>query len=539
MIGGKGAKVVPSRGTKVQKRRGHQSSSNNDNASVSISNNKNKLFNHASHLKTTHMNDLKKRRVDFFNRINYHHTLTTVVIPVLTILYLVEFSVPIIPTNSKTFIFSCIYFNFTLLAFTSGYHKCFGHNCFRSRFKFLHLYFAVFGSSIGLGSIRWWASLHRAHHQFTDNTERDPYSIKRGFFWSHWGWLVKKPKNISFYDDFIEHEFPQFPQPKDSINEVDKLQGEIDEDFEYEEADILKNVYDSHTQSLIIWQDKLYPLFFFITTFLFPIVITVSFCEDNWINGLLYPGIIRMIICQQTQLSTESICHFRELQVTIPTQPFNDKNSSLNCNNPLVSILTYGQSLQNYHHEFPHDYRSSSSLFAFDPTKWFIWTLSHVGLIEEVCTTPKDLITQLRIQQQQEVINRMKSQLNWGTPISKLPIISPRDFRHIINSPSHADRLYIVIQNIIHDITPFMDQHPGGVPLLKASRGKDATKAFYGGVYGHLTAAVNLLATMRIGVLDLGNDEDIWRRVASEEGEIQDNDSRRENKLLYRSAEAA
>ena len=45
-------------------------------------------------------------------------------------------------------------------------------------------------------------------------------------------------------------------------------------------------------------------------------------------------------------------------------------------------------------------------------------------------------------------------------------------------------------------------------------------KSFYGGVYGHLTAAVNLLATMRIGVLDDGDDEEVWRRVAREEREV-------------------
>ena len=44
-------------------------------------------------------------------------------------------------------------------------------------------------------------------------------------------------------------------------------------------------------------------------------------------------------------------------------------------------------------------------------------------------------------------------------------------------------------------------------------------KSFYGGVYGHLTAAVNLLATMRIGVLD-DDDEEVWRRVAREEREV-------------------
>lgn len=65
-----------------------------------------------------------------------------------------------------------------------------------------------------------------------------------------------------------------------------------------------------------------------------------------------------------------------------------------------------------------------------------------------------------------------------------------------------------------------MDQHPGGVPLLKASNGQDATRAFYGGVYGHLTAAVNLLATMRIGVLDDGKNEEVWKKVARQEREV-------------------
>lgn len=105
----------------------------------------------------------------------------------------------------------------------------------------------------------------------------------------------------------------------------------------------------------------------------------------------------------------------------------------------------------------------------------------------------------------------------------KAPRITPNDFKRILASSNHNnDRIYIVIQDIIHDITPFMDQHPGGVQLLKASHGKDATKAFFGGVYGHLTAAINLLATMRIGILDVGNEEEVWRRVVKEEGILQD-----------------
>ena len=64
-----------------------------------------------------------------------------------------------------------------------------------------------------------------------------------------------------------------------------------------------------------------------------------------------------------------------------------------------------------------------------------------------------------------------------------------------------------------------MDQHPGGWPF-EGFTWERCHKSFYGGVYGHLTAAVNLLATMRIGVLDDGDDEEVWRRVAREEREV-------------------
>ncbi|PIK46508.1 putative acyl-CoA Delta(11) desaturase [Apostichopus japonicus] len=40
-------------------------------------------------------------------------------------------------------------------------------------------------------SIFTWARDHRAHHKFTD-TNADPHNAKRGFFFSHIGWLMVK-----------------------------------------------------------------------------------------------------------------------------------------------------------------------------------------------------------------------------------------------------------------------------------------------------------------------------------------------------------
>lgn len=51
------------------------------------------------------------------------------------------------------------------------------------------------------GSARWWSSLHRSHHRYTD-TDKDPYSVRKGLLYSHIGWMVMKqnPRRIGRTD---------------------------------------------------------------------------------------------------------------------------------------------------------------------------------------------------------------------------------------------------------------------------------------------------------------------------------------------------
>ena len=53
-------------------------------------------------------------------------------------------------------------------------------------------------------------------------------------------------------------------------------------------------------------------------------------------------------------------------------------------------------------------------------------------------------------------------------------------------------RPLIVIAGFIHDVSDFLDEHPGGRHLLVKFIGKDATTAFFGGVYDHSNAAHNV-----------------------------------------------
>lgn len=66
------------------------------------------------------------------------------------------------------------------------------------------------------------------------------------------------------------------------------------------------------------------------------------------------------------------------------------------------------------------------------------------------------------------------------------------------------ERPLILVAGFIHDVSSFLDEHPGGRHLLTKNIGRDATTAFHGGVYDHSNAAHNLLAMMRVGVLSGG-----------------------------------
>jgi stearoyl-CoA desaturase (Delta-9 desaturase) len=71
---------------------------------------------------------------------------------------------------------------------TGGYHRYFAHRSYRLGRPAQFL--VAFG---GLTAVQkgplWWAANHRAHHRYTD-TDRDPHSPQKGFFWSHMGWIL-------------------------------------------------------------------------------------------------------------------------------------------------------------------------------------------------------------------------------------------------------------------------------------------------------------------------------------------------------------
>lgn len=58
---------------------------------------------------------------------------------------------------------------------------------------------------------------------------------------------------------------------------------------------------------------------------------------------------------------------------------------------------------------------------------------------------------------------------------------------------------WIVIHDTVYDVTPFLDEHPGGEEVLIEQAGKDATESFED--VGHSTDARDMMVKYKIGEL--------------------------------------
>jgi len=116
----------------------------------------------------------------------------------------------------------------------------------------------------------------------------------------------------------------------------------------------------------------------------------------------------------------------------------------------------------------------------------------------------------------QKKLDQKRARLDWGVPLEQLPVVDWDDFV----SRSKDGKALVAVAGVIHDVTDFIKDHPGGRALIGSAIGKDATTMFNGGVYLHSNAAHNLLSTMRVGVLRGGCEVEIWKRAHLENKDV-------------------
>jgi stearoyl-CoA desaturase (delta-9 desaturase) len=263
------------------------------------------------------------------------------------------------------------------------------------------------------------------------------------------------------------------------------------------------DISDLNENPIVVWQHRNYVFVALGMGLIFPATVAAVFWGDFW-GGLVYAGILRVFFVQQATFCVNSLAHW------LGDQPFDDRNSPRD--HIITALVTLGEGYHNFHHEFPSDYRNAIEWWQYDPTKWFIWTAKKLGLAYNLKQFRSNEIEKGRVQQLQKKLDQKRSKLDWGVPLEQLPVMEWDDYVE----QAQNGRGLIAVAGVVHDVSSFIEHHPGGRAMIASGIGKDATAMFNGGVYNHSNAAHNTLSTMRVGVIRGGMEVEIWKRAQSE-----------------------
>ncbi len=103
----------------------------------------------------------------------------------------------------------CFFLYFIRMFFiTAGYHRYFAHRSYKLN-RTMQFIMAFGGGMSAQKGALWWAAHHRHHHRYSDTSE-DIHSPKKGFWWSHVGWILCSKYDETRYD--LIPDFAKYPE---------------------------------------------------------------------------------------------------------------------------------------------------------------------------------------------------------------------------------------------------------------------------------------------------------------------------------------
>jgi stearoyl-CoA desaturase (delta-9 desaturase) len=274
------------------------------------------------------------------SRVNWVTTLFLLLTPLVAVVWGIAHihAVGVRPIEIAAFAF---YVCATGFSITTGYHRLFAHRSYECS-RIVKILYLLFGAAAFQHSALTWCSDHRRHHKHIDSDD-DPYSIQRGFLWAHIGWLL-----------VMEHK---------------------------EKADF-SNVHDLTADPWIRLQDRFYV----------PIAVLMGFAVPfafGWAVGhpwgcVLWAGIFRVVLVHHSTFLVNSLAH------TLGRRPYTLAVSARD--SVVTALLTFGEGYHNFHHRFAADYRNGVARASWDPSKWLIGGLEHLGLAWNLRRVPRERI---------------------------------------------------------------------------------------------------------------------------------------------------
>jgi stearoyl-CoA desaturase (delta-9 desaturase) len=212
-----------------------------------------------------------------------------------------------------------------------GYHRLLTHRSLHVP-KWLEYILTLIGAIAAQGGPIFWVAGHRMHHLYTEDTQKDPYSARRGFWWSHMLWLLYPQK------EFFDYEIYKQYAP------------------------------DLNREPFYRWLDR-YFLFLQI-----PLGILL-YALGGW-SFVIYGIFLRAVLLWHSTWLINSATHL------FGYRSFESDDNSRNL--WWAALLTYGEGWHNNHHAQPNVAKAGLKWWEVDVTWWAILVLRKLGLARKV-----------------------------------------------------------------------------------------------------------------------------------------------------------
>ncbi|XP_003492441.1 (11Z)-hexadec-11-enoyl-CoA conjugase-like isoform X2 [Bombus vosnesenskii] len=229
---------------------------------------------------------------------------------------------------------------------TAGAHRLWAHRTYKAKWPMRFL-LMILQTIAFQNHIYEWVRDHRVHHKFTD-TNADPHNAKRGFFFSHVGWLLVR-----------------------------------------KHPDVLKkgatvDMSDLENDPIVVWQRRLYLLLVPTLCFVLPVWVPCYLWKETLFNSW-YSTLTRYTLSLNGTWLVNSAAHIWG------AKPY-DKNIGPT-ENKSVAIVAFGEGWHNYHHVFPWDYKAAElGDYKVNITTAFIDFCARLGLAYDMKTVPVEAI---------------------------------------------------------------------------------------------------------------------------------------------------
>lgn len=246
-----------------------------------------------------------------------------------------------------TSIWAILLYQMSGLGITAGAHRLWAHRSYKAKLP-LRIILMIFNTIAFENHIYEWARDHRMHHKYSE-TNADPHNAKRGFFFSHVGWLLCR----------------KHPEIKEKGRGIDMT--DLDHD------------------PVVSFQMTYYLLLMPILCFLVPTCLPVFMWGESWTNAWFVATMFRYTFTLNMTWLVNSAAH---MWGDRPYDKFINPSENIG-----VALGALGEGWHNYHHVFPWDYKAAElGNYRANLTTGFIDFFSKIGWAYDLKTVSMDMI---------------------------------------------------------------------------------------------------------------------------------------------------